>query len=54
MLVALYNDENRICFVINSVVSFDYIASKSSYTSEAYPGHILHNALQISVSDAEN
>lgn len=36
------------------MASFDYIAGKHSYTSEAHTGHILHNALQISVSDAEN
>lgn len=36
------------------MVSFDYIAGEHSYASEAYTGHILHNALQISVSDAEN
>lgn len=36
------------------MVSFDCIAGKPSYTSKAYTGYILHNALQISVSDAEN
>lgn len=36
------------------MVSFDCIADKPSYTSKAYTGHTLHNALQISVSDAEN